>query len=88
MKNIVPNASTRNAQDLSPVGRSNEFNHLMNYFWNYFDTPAFHTDITASEAEPRIQVTENKEAVNVMAELPGIDEKSLDFHIPYLILYY
>ncbi len=81
MKNMVSTNSARGHQDFMPATRANEFSNLMNYFWNYFDTPAFHTDITASEAEPRIQVTENKEAVNVMAELPGIDEKSLDLKV-------
>ena len=81
MKNIVPNASTRNAQDLSPVGRSNEFNHLMNYFWNYFDTPNFSSEALTSEMEPHIQVVETKDAVKVSAELPGIDENDLDLKI-------
>lgn len=81
MKNMVTNTPTRNHQDLPSLNRINDFSHLMNYFWNYFDTPAFNTDAVAAEMEPRIQVTETKEAVNVTAELPGIDEKNLNLQI-------
>lgn len=81
MKNMITNNSGRNHQDLPSLSRMNDFNHLMNYFWNYFDTPAFGAETAAVEMEPKIQVTETKEAVNVTAELPGIDEKNLDLQI-------
>lgn len=80
MKNMVANNSGRNHQELPTLSRMNEFNHLMNYFWNYFDTPVSGTE-TIVEMEPKIQVTENKETVNITAELPGIDEKNLDLKI-------
>ena len=35
----------------------------------------------ASGISPKIQVTENKDAVNVMAEIPGIDEKDIDVKV-------
>lgn len=33
------------------------------------------------DMEPHIQITENKDSISVMAELPGIDEKDLDLQI-------
>ena len=81
MKNMISNNTGRSHQELTPVNRMNDFNHLMNFFWNYFDPQTFSADSATTEMEPRIQVTETKEAVNVTAELPGIDEKNLDLQI-------
>jgi HSP20 family protein len=49
----------------------------MNYFWNFIDS--YNSEI--SDLSPKIQVTENKDAVSVMAEIPGIDEKNIDLKV-------
>ncbi len=66
--------------EMTPLSRSNEFNRLMNYFWNYLDVPNTATE-NAGEWEPHFQVAETKDAVTVTAELPGVDENDLDLQI-------
>ena len=81
MKNMVsPSGSTRN-HDLSSVNRANDFNHLMNYFWNYFDSSGLGTDSVFTEMQPHMQIVESADVVNITAELPGIEEKDLDLQI-------
>lgn len=83
MKNINTYSSNRpHGCDVSSLSRGGEFSHLMNYLWNYFDSANSSTEGTSlGEWEPRIQVAETKEAVNITAELPGIDENNLDLQI-------
>jgi HSP20 family protein len=54
-----------------------DFRSLMHHFWNFLDA----SNAETSGISPKIQVTENKEAVNVMAEIPGIDEKDIDVKV-------
>ena len=84
MKSIHSAGGSRSlAQDSGTHSRHNEFNTLMNYFWNYMDTPSNTTEsmISATEWEPKMQITETKDAVKLTAELPGIEEKDLDVEI-------
>lgn len=83
MKNINTYSANRPyGCEVSSSGRNGEFSHLMNYLWNYFDSTNSSTESTSlGEWEPRIQVAETKEAVNITAELPGIDEDNLDLQI-------
>lgn len=82
MKNMISNHTRTSGSEMSPYRRSNEFNHLMNYFWNYFE-PNFPAGEMANlnELEPHVQVLETKDMVKISAELPGIDEKNLDLQI-------
>ena len=82
MKNMVScgNRGHNHNSEMTPLSRSNEFNRLMNYFWNYLDTPNTAAE-AAGEWEPHFQVAETKDAVTVTAELPGVDEKDLDLQI-------
>jgi HSP20 family protein len=70
-------------QDSATHNRHNEFNTLMNYFWNYMDLPGSTTEnmVTTTELEPKMQIAETKDAVKITAELPGIEEKDLDVQI-------
>ena len=83
MKNISTYSSSRNhSSEMPAMNRSSEFNHLMNYLWNYLDASNSSTEGSSlGEREPRIQVVETKEAVNITAELPGIKENDLDLQI-------
>ncbi len=79
MKNMLTRGTCGNHnQEMTPLGRTSDFNRLMNYFWNYPDTV---TESTAGEWEPHLQITETKDAVTVTAELPGINEKDIDLRI-------
>ena len=74
MKNSV---MTQNNHDLSVSPYPADFRNLMNYFWNFVDN----SNSEFADLAPKIQVTENKEVVKIMAEIPGIKEKDLDLRI-------
>ena len=76
MRNAVTNVNQNN-HDLSVSRNPTDFRSLMNYFWNFMDS----SNADLWEFEPKIQVTENKDAVRVIAEIPGIDEKDIDLKI-------
>lgn len=76
MRNAVTNAN-QNKHDLSVSHNPTDFRSLMNYFWNFMDSSS--SDM--SELSPKIQVTEDKDAVKVTAEIPGINEKDIDLKV-------
>ncbi|MBR5599586.1 MAG: Hsp20/alpha crystallin family protein [Alphaproteobacteria bacterium] len=76
MRNAVAN-STQNNHEVSVTHNPTDFRSLMNYFWNFMDS----SNAEFSDLSPKIQVTENKDAVKVVAEIPGIDEKEIDLKI-------
>lgn len=83
MKNINTYSANRpHSCDMSGISRGGELNHLMNYLWNYLDSSNSAAESTSlGEWEPRIQIVETKESVNITAELPGINEDNLDLQI-------
>lgn len=76
MRNTVANVNQNN-HDLSVSHNPTDFRSLMNYFWNFMDSS--NADFT--ELSPKIQVTEDKDAVKVTAEIPGIDESDIDLKV-------
>ncbi len=60
------------------IPASNELKHFLQHFWNTIET---HHNSETMELEPKIEVSENKDAVTVSAELPGIDAKDIDLQI-------
>jgi HSP20 family protein len=76
MRNAVTNTNQNN-YDLSVSHNPTDFRNLMNYFWNFVDG----TNSDFSDLAPKIQVTEDKDAVKVTAEIPGIDEKDIDLKV-------
>lgn len=76
MRNAVTN-STQGGHELTVSHNPTDFRSLMNYFWNFIDA----SNTESSDLSPRIQVTEGKDAVNIMAEIPGINEKDLDLKV-------
>ena len=76
MRNAVA-TTNQNTYDLSAAHSPTDFRSLMNYFWNFVDS----SNTETSDLSPKIQVTENKDSVNVMAEIPGIDEKDIDLKV-------
>jgi len=76
MRNAVTN-TTQNNHELAVSHNPTDFRSLMNYFWNFIDA----TNAESSDLSPKIQVTESKDAVNIMAEIPGISEKDLDLKV-------
>lgn len=79
---ISQTGGRNHSSEITALNRANEFNKLMNYFWNNFDYPlTASAESSLNDMEPHIQIAETKEAVNVTAELPGIEEKDLDLQI-------
>ena len=77
LSSVEANASsTRNIPIHVPV--SSELKQFLHHFWNMAETPHFSE---TTELSPKIEVRENKDAVTVSAELPGIDAKDLDLQI-------
>lgn len=85
MKNILSCGTGRahHNQETTGLSRGSEINNLMNYFWNYMDPNSNYaeTAVGGFESEPRMQVVETKDAVNITAELPGIKQEDLDLKI-------
>lgn len=83
MKNINTYGTNRShGSEVSNLNRSSDFTHLINYLWNYLDSSSSSKEGSSlGEWEPRIQVAETKESVNITAELPGINEEDLDLKI-------
>lgn len=80
MKNLASCGTRGHNSDMTPLSRTNDLNRLINYFWNYLDIPSTASEISG-EWEPHFQIAENKDAVTVTAELPGVEEKDLDLQI-------
>lgn len=76
MRNAVTNTNQNN-HDLSVSHNPTDFRNLMNYFWNFMDN----SNSEFSDLSPKIQVTENKDAVKVTAEIPGINENDIDLKV-------
>mgnify|MGYP003307084342 CR=1 FL=1 len=76
MRNAVANTNQNN-HDLSISHNPTDFRSLMNYFWNFMDN----SNSEFSDLSPKIQVTENKDAVKITAEIPGINEKDIDLKV-------
>ena len=77
MKNMTAggaNSRSRHSEVAAHSRTNNDLNNFINYFWNYQDFPESFTE----DLEPHIQVAENKDAVSITAELPGIEENDLD----------
>jgi HSP20 family protein len=76
MRNAVANNTQKN-HDLSVSHNPTDFRSLMNYFWNYIDN----SSADMNDLAPKIEVSEDKDAVNIMAEIPGMNEKDIDLKV-------
>lgn len=73
MKNMV-SASGKKNQDTVTMTRPHDLRSLWNYFFDF-------NNGSLEDIEPKIEVIENKKAVSVVAELPGIKEDDIDLTI-------
>ena len=76
MRNAVANNAQKN-HELSVSHNPTDFRSLMNYFWNFIDN----SNADIADLSPKIQVSEDKDAVNIMAEIPGMNEKDIDLKV-------
>ena len=71
MKNLVSNSAKEN-QALST--RTHDLKSLWNYFFDF-------SNADMGDLEPKIDVTDHKDSVLVVAEMPGIKEDDIDLKI-------
>ena len=76
MRNAVANNAQKN-HELSVSHNPTDFRSLMNYFWNFIDN----SNADIADLSPKIQVSEDKDAVNIMAEIPGMNEIDIDLKV-------
>lgn len=73
MKNMVTSSNKSN-QNLMSANRGHDLKSLWNYFFD-FNSGAM------GDLEPKIDVTDNRDSVSVVAEMPGISEDNIDLKI-------
>ena len=75
MKSMISNSTRSGSGEMTPFSRNSEFNHLMNYFWNYFDTTGNAGESSAlAEIEPHLQIvliSDIESATSNSLRLPG-----------------
>lgn len=73
------NAITNRSKDYEmPAHSGNEFRHFLSHLRSIFDMPE---ELEMHGNEPKIEFSESKDAVNVLAEVPGMNEEDLDVEI-------
>lgn len=80
MDNQVSTTGNRGRTQNVPVNsdQHHDFRSMVSHFWNMLDFPQHPADAIA---EPKIEVSENKNEVTVSAEVPGIEPENLDVEI-------
>ncbi len=78
MKNQLMSNETKNKDIPITAHHNHEFKNMLTHFWSMLDFP-HHQDLAS--LEPKIEVSEGKDSVKVLAELPGINEQDLDLQI-------
>lgn len=73
MKNEV-STSNQGRREISIDNRPHDLKSLWNYFFDF-------TGSEMGDLEPKIDVVDNKDSVQVVAEMPGINEDAIDLKI-------
>lgn len=73
MKNMVSTSNKEN-QDMASVSRPHDLQSIWNYFFDFSNN-------NLGDLEPKIDITDNKDSVKVVAEMPGIREEDIDLKI-------
>ncbi len=75
MKNLITNHTK---EYHTPTHSGNELRRFLSHIRNIFDIPE---EFEMRENELKIEFSENKDAVDVLAEVPGMNEADLDVEI-------
>lgn len=80
MKNHLTTENDRRGRRDLPanVPAQDEFKNFLHHIWNMVDFPAHHE---MHNMEPKIEVSETDNEVDVLAELPGVSENDIDLII-------
>lgn len=74
MNNIVSSSSKKQETLSNTSVHSHDFRSLWNYFFDF-------GNMDAGNIEPKIDITDKKQSVMVVAEIPGINEEDIDLRI-------
>ncbi len=74
MKDMVSSSADKSERGLPSAGHSHDLRSLWNYFFDFGSSET-------GSLEPKIDVTDNKDSVKVVAEMPGIREDDIDLKI-------
>ena len=74
MNNIVSSSSKKQEMLSNTSVHSHDFRSLWNYFFDF-------GNMDAGNIEPKIDITDKKQSVMVVAEIPGINEEDIDLRI-------
>ena len=74
MNNIVSSSNKKQDAMSNAATHSHDFRSLWNYFFDFGNVDSGHI-------EPKIDITENKQSVMIVAEVPGIKEEDIDLRI-------
>ncbi|GJL79727.1 MAG: molecular chaperone Hsp20 [Nitrospinaceae bacterium] len=89
-KNLIPriNDDDKYLMESPFANMEREMNRMFrNFSRNFFDEASFGTDLMAPTAPmPKVDVTETDGEVQVVAELPGLDEKDVDVSLSENVL--
>lgn len=72
--NDVVSANSKKQETTITNNHSHDFRSLWNYFFDF-------GNVDMGGIEPKIDVTDSKDAVKVVAEMPGIKEEDIDLKI-------
>lgn len=72
--NDIVSTSNKNQSSITNSNHTHDFRSLWNYFFDFGNS-----DI--GDIEPKIDITDNKNSVMVVAEMPGIKEEDIDLKI-------
>ena len=73
MKDVV-SANNKKQEATVSTNHSHDFRSLWNYFFDF-------SSADMGSIEPKIDISDNKESVKVVAEMPGIKEDDIDLKI-------
>ncbi|MBU9374829.1 Hsp20/alpha crystallin family protein [Burkholderia multivorans] len=93
-RNLIPWNRDRNVpavrqrEDDHPVlALHREMNRLFDDFFRSFDMPArFGSSLASSFGWPNIELNESDDAITVVAELPGLEQKDIDVSLDHDVL--
>ncbi len=78
MRNFLTHSDTSYSDVPVQAYPNGDIKNFMHHFWHMLDFPR-HGEL--AEAEPKLEIAENKKQVTVSAELPGVAENDIDVQV-------
>ena len=79
---LIPQNEHNNTQTPVHFGYDKSFDKLIHdFFGNWFNLPTFSDKTEMKGIEPKIEITENDNEMQIIAEVPGVAEKDMEVEI-------